>query len=89
MQLLLYPTAIGSEPQDPTLDSYAHWATVMKGHAGANLVELLVIITEIQMIEHSPLKSLPAILSFDLDERCMPAPEGRQTEWRRGTTKVF
>ncbi len=38
--LLLYPTAIGSEPQDPALDSSAHWQRVMQGHAGANLCAL-------------------------------------------------
>lgn len=37
VQLLFYPTAIGSEPQDPTLDSWAHWTRVMCGHSGANL----------------------------------------------------
>ena len=37
-QVLFYPTAIGSEPQDPSLNSYAHWTRVMCGHAGANLV---------------------------------------------------
>lgn len=37
-QLLFYPTAIGSEPQDPSLDSYLHWCRVMMGHSGANLV---------------------------------------------------
>ena len=36
--MLFYPTAIGSEPQDPKLDSYEHWTRVMCGHAGANLV---------------------------------------------------
>jgi N-carbamoylputrescine amidase len=40
-ELLLYPTAIGSEPQDATLDSSAHWQRVMQGHAGANLVPLV------------------------------------------------
>ena len=35
--VLLYPTAIGSEPQDPTLDSSAHWQRVMQGHAAANV----------------------------------------------------
>lgn len=39
-EILLYPTAIGSEPQDPTLDSREHWRTVMRGHAGANLCVL-------------------------------------------------
>ena len=35
-QLLLYPTAIGSEPQDPTLDTRLPWRRVMIGHAVAN-----------------------------------------------------
>ncbi|MDB5526559.1 MAG: aguB [Rhizobium sp.] len=39
-EILLYPTAIGSEPQDPHLDSAAHWQRVMQGHAGANLMPL-------------------------------------------------
>lgn len=37
-EILLYPTAIGSEPQDQELDSREHWKRVMQGHAGANLV---------------------------------------------------
>jgi N-carbamoylputrescine amidase len=37
-ELLLYPTAIGSEPPAPGYDSQPHWQTVMRGHAGANLV---------------------------------------------------
>jgi len=40
-ELLFYPTAIGSEPQDSTLDSRDHWQRVMQGHAGANLVPLV------------------------------------------------
>jgi N-carbamoylputrescine amidase len=40
-ELLFYPTAIGSEPQDPTLDSRDHWQRVMQGHAGANLMPLV------------------------------------------------
>jgi N-carbamoylputrescine amidase len=40
-ELLLYPTAIGSEPQDPSLDSSGHWQRVMQGHAGANLVPVI------------------------------------------------
>ncbi len=38
---LLYPTAIGSEPQDADLDSRHHWRRVMQGHAGANLMPLV------------------------------------------------
>jgi N-carbamoylputrescine amidase len=40
-EILLYPTAIGTELQDPTLDSAAHWQRVMQGHAGANMVPLI------------------------------------------------
>ncbi|MDD5885440.1 MAG: N-carbamoylputrescine amidase [Erysipelotrichaceae bacterium] len=39
-ELLLYPSAIGSEPVLPK-DSKAHWQNVMKGHAAANLIPLL------------------------------------------------
>lgn len=41
-EILFYPTAIGSEPQDDGLDSRDHWKRVMQGHAGANLVSLEV-----------------------------------------------
>ena len=40
-EVLFYPTAIGSEPQDPTLDSRGHWQRVMQGHAGANLMPVV------------------------------------------------
>ncbi len=40
-EVLLYPTAIGSEPQDPSLDSRRHWQRVMQGHAGANLMPVV------------------------------------------------
>ncbi len=38
--LLLYPTAIGSEPTEPDVDTSGHWQRVMQGHAGANIVPL-------------------------------------------------
>ena len=38
--LLLYPTAIGSEPGDPDFDSSGHWQRTMQGHAAANMVAL-------------------------------------------------
>lgn len=41
-ELLFYPTAIGSEPQDEGLDSRDHWKRVMQGHAGANLVSWIL-----------------------------------------------
>ena len=37
-ELLLYPSAIGSEPAAPGYDSRPHWERVMCGHAAANLV---------------------------------------------------
>ena len=40
-EILLYPTAIGSEPGDAALDSRDHWRRVMQGHAGANMVPLV------------------------------------------------
>lgn len=40
-EILLFPTAIGSEPQDAALDSRDHWQRVMQGHAGANLMPLI------------------------------------------------
>lgn len=40
-EILFYPTAIGSEPQDGDLDSRDHWKRVMQGHAGANVVPLV------------------------------------------------
>jgi len=40
-ELIFYPTAIGSEPSDPDLDSRDHWQRVMQGHAAANLVPVI------------------------------------------------
>lgn len=35
--ILLYPTAIGSEPNNAALDSQPHWCRTMQGHAAANM----------------------------------------------------
>lgn len=35
---LLYPTAIGAEPQDPSLDTAARWRRAMQGHAVSNTI---------------------------------------------------
>lgn len=40
-EILFYPTAIGSEPHDPTINSREHWQRVQQGHAGANLMPLV------------------------------------------------
>lgn len=39
-EILLFPTAIGSEPVLPK-DSSKHWQNVMKGHAAANIMPVL------------------------------------------------
>ncbi len=40
-EIIFYPTAIGSEPQDGDIDSKDHWQTCMLGHAAANLVPVV------------------------------------------------
>lgn len=40
-EILLYPTAIGSEPEDPSIDSKDHWQRCMVGHAACNLVPVV------------------------------------------------
>jgi N-carbamoylputrescine amidase len=40
-ELLLFPTAIGSEPANPAYDSREHWQLCMRGHAAANMVPVL------------------------------------------------
>jgi N-carbamoylputrescine amidase len=39
--ILFYPTAIGSEPQDASIDSRDHWQRCMQGHAAANVMPLV------------------------------------------------
>jgi len=42
-EVLLYPTAIGSEPPPaPPLDSRDHWRRVQQGHAAANIMPVVV-----------------------------------------------
>lgn len=40
-ELLFFPTAIGSEPHDASIDSREHWQRVQQGQAGANLIPLV------------------------------------------------
>jgi N-carbamoylputrescine amidase len=39
--VLLYPTAIGAEPQDASLDTAARWRRGMQGHAVANVIPVV------------------------------------------------
>ena len=40
-EILLYPTAIGNEPEFPDWDSRDHWQRAMQGHAASNMVPLV------------------------------------------------
>ncbi len=40
-EMILYPTAIGSEPPTPGYDSQPHWEMVMRGHAAANILPVI------------------------------------------------
>ncbi|MCE5387945.1 MAG: N-carbamoylputrescine amidase [Acidithiobacillus sp.] len=40
-EILLFPTAIGSEPKAPELNSRSHWTRVMQGHAAANILPVV------------------------------------------------
>jgi N-carbamoylputrescine amidase len=40
-EILLYPTAIGSEPHDHRIDSQQHWQNTQRGHAAANMMPLV------------------------------------------------
>ena len=39
--ILLYPTAIGSEPHDDSLDTAARWRRAMQGHAVSNVIPVV------------------------------------------------
>jgi N-carbamoylputrescine amidase len=40
-ECLFYPTAIGSEPHDPTLDTALPWRRAMQGHAVSNVIPVV------------------------------------------------
>ena len=40
-EVLLYPTAIGSEPHDDSLDTAARWQRAMQGHAVSNVITVI------------------------------------------------
>jgi N-carbamoylputrescine amidase len=40
-EALLYPTAIGSEPHDPSLDTALPWRRAMQGHAVSNVIPVV------------------------------------------------
>jgi N-carbamoylputrescine amidase len=40
-EILFYPTAIGSEPQDLSIDTHLQWQRAMQGHAVANAIPIV------------------------------------------------
>ncbi len=40
-EVICYPTAIGSEPHDPSINSRDHWQRTMQGHSAANLTPVI------------------------------------------------
>jgi len=40
-EVLMYPTAIGSEPHDDSLDTAARWRRAMQGHAVSNVMPVV------------------------------------------------
>jgi N-carbamoylputrescine amidase len=40
-EVLFYPTAIGSEPQDSSLDTRDPWRRAMQGHAVSNVIPVV------------------------------------------------
>jgi N-carbamoylputrescine amidase len=40
-ELLFFPTAIGAEPQDLSIDSRDHWQRAMQGHAASNVMPVI------------------------------------------------
>ena len=41
-EILMYPTAIGSEPNNSEISSQSHWQICMQGHAAANILPVVV-----------------------------------------------
>ena len=40
-EIMMFPTAIGSEPNTPDFDSSGHWRRAMQGHAAANMIPVI------------------------------------------------
>ncbi|KAL3581038.1 hypothetical protein D5086_018873 [Populus alba] len=98
-EIVLYPTAIVSEPQDQGLDSRDHWKQVMQGHAGANLVScctgtlaMYYMLGPAREIVAAADDKEEAVLvsKFDLEQiRLMRHSWGVFHDWRPGLYKVL
>ena len=81
-ELLFYPTAIGSEPQDTALDSAGHWQRTMQGHAAANLTPVIAanrIGTEAGRHGTSITFYGSSFIAGPTGEKCQEADRGSET----------
>ncbi len=67
-EVLFYPTAIGSEPYDATLDTREQWQRAMQGHAVSNAVPI-VAANRIGLEENGDVKQMYYGHSFIADHR--------------------
>eukprot|EP00172_Hildenbrandia_rubra_P002856 Plantae.Rhodophyta-Hildenbrandia_rubra.ctg404.p1 GENE.Plantae.Rhodophyta-Hildenbrandia_rubra.ctg404~~Plantae.Rhodophyta-Hildenbrandia_rubra.ctg404.p1 ORF type:complete len:561 (-),score=87.99 Plantae.Rhodophyta-Hildenbrandia_rubra.ctg404:1058-2740(-) len=86
-ELIFFPTAIGSEPQDPALDTCGQWQRAMQGHAACNLIPVIAsnrIGKETSMVSAANQHILSITFygsSFITDHTgAIQADAGRQTE---------
>ena len=87
-EVLLYPTAIGSEPPDPSWDSAGHWQRVMQGHAGANLMPIVAanrVGHEIGRTCEITFYGSSFIADATGERSPRPAATARRCSWRRST----
>ena len=52
-EILLYPTAIGSEPSNAELDSSGHWQRAMQGHAASTLTPVMASNVRLSVIQRA------------------------------------
>ncbi|KAJ6897239.1 protein transport protein SEC24-like [Populus alba x Populus x berolinensis] len=89
-EILLYPAAIVSEPQDQGLDSRDHWKRVAQGHAGANLVSCCTGPAREIVAAADDKEEAVLVAKFDLEQiRLMRHSWGVFHDWRPGLYKVL
>ena len=88
-EVLLFPTAIGSEPGCATLDSRDHWQMTMRGHAAANLLPVVAanrIGREVATTDPDPANELLRLVLY-LQPQGQVARRGRPRQHRRAGAK--
>ena len=76
--LIFYPTAIGSEPEDHTLNSVRHWQRAMQGNAASNMIPVIASNrvgqetadqTEISFYGHSFISNDTAEIQYEFNDQ--------------------